>query len=118
MKQVRQSLSSPFPDEFRGIARLLHNHLQVVVRLWQSLPDTVQLTEDSHLHLLGGLVREGHCQDVPITRGILHDQSDVFGSKGKGLSTTGTRLIDSQGFYHRLKSSKSKVTPAFWNLVL
>ena len=31
MKQVRQSLSSPFPDEFRRIARLLHNHLQVVV---------------------------------------------------------------------------------------
>ena len=95
MEQVLQRDTSPFADEFLAEAGLLLNHFHVVSRFGELLPDAVKLTEDTHLHLFGGLIGEGNGKDVAIAGGILHQQSDIFGGERKCLAAAGTRLIDS-----------------------
>ena len=73
--------------------------------------DAIELTEDTHLHLLRGLVGEGHCEDVPETGGVLHHQPDILHGQGERLAASSGRLIDCQRFYHLRKISMSKSKP-------
>ena len=79
--------TGPFTDDRLGQSRALTDHLQVGLRVGEALPDTIQLTEDTFLHLLSGLVGEGHCEDMTVTLRVLHQQTDIFRSKGERLAT-------------------------------
>lgn len=50
----------------------------------------VDLLQDAGLHLLGGLVGEGHGEDVAIEFGLLDDVVDIFVGQLIGLSGAGT----------------------------
>ena len=65
-------------DLFGREISALQNALHVVVGLGQLFRDAVELTEDAHLHLLGGLVGEGDGEDVTVALGILHQELDIF----------------------------------------
>ena len=111
VEQVVERHARPFADESGFVACTLLDGLQIPVGIGQLVGDAIELAEDTHLHLLGGLVGEGHCEDGTIALRILHEQSDIFCGEGERLAAAGTRLIDCQGFYHRLKSSKSTCKP-------
>ena len=107
VEEVEEADTRPFTDDLRVETCLLLDDSQIVVRVWQLFPDTVKLTEDTHLHLLGGLIGEGDGEDRAVAHRVLYQQGDIFGGECEGLSAAGTRFIYGQGSYHRLKISKS-----------
>ena len=66
IQKIRQSYACTLTDNLWLKACLLCDASQVVVGFWQLFPDAVELTEDTHLHLLGSLVGEGDGEDVAI----------------------------------------------------
>ena len=75
--------------------------LHVAVAVGQLPPDAIKLAQDAHLHLLGGLVGEGHREGIAIAQGIQNEEFDIFHSQPEGLSTACTCLINGQGFCHK-----------------
>ena len=118
VEEVSQSDASPLADKGRLEARLLADGLEVAVRVGQLFPDAVELAEDAHLHLLGGLVGEGDGEDAAIAEWVFHEQANILGCECEGLAAACAGFVDCQGFYHRLKSSKSHAMPKLWKLML
>ncbi len=52
----------------------------------------VYLLEDTRLHLLGGLVGEGHGEDAAVTLGFFHGVVHVFVGQLVGFARSGTRI--------------------------
>ena len=102
MQQQVQRQASTLTDLFGREISALQDALHVVVGLGQLLGDAVELTEDAHLHLLGGLVGEGDSEDVTVALGILHQELDIFNGQREGLSRTRTSLIDGQSLAHSI----------------
>ena len=54
----------------------------------------VNLFQDAGFHLLGGLVGEGHGEDVTIEFGLFDDVVDIFVGQLIGLSGPGAGVQD------------------------
>ena len=94
VEEVGQCDACTLADEARLEARLLADGLEIVAGVGQLFPDAVELTENTHLHLLGGLVGEGDSEDVAITEWIIHEQADILGSECESLATACAGFID------------------------
>ena len=93
MGEVVEGYTSTLADNLWLKTSLGLDVLQIVVRLRQLFPDSIQLTENTHLHLLGSLVGKGYCQDIAIALRILYQQADIFGGQGESLTTSSTGFI-------------------------
>ena len=65
----------------------------------------MDLLQNARLHLLGGLVGEGHGQDVAVEMGLVDDVADVFVGQLVGFSRPGACI-------QNLRSHSSKFR--FW----
>ena len=95
VEQVVEGDACTLADELGLEACALLDGTEVAIGVGQLVGDAIELAEDTHLHLLGGLVGEGDGEDGAIALRILHEQSDVFGGEGEGFSTSGTRFVNS-----------------------
>ena len=118
MDEQMQGNTGTLSDD-RSIKTRFSLHLgSIALRVGQFIPNTIELAEDTLFHLFRSLIGKGHGKNLMIVLRIRHQQFDVFGGKCKGLTTSGTRLIDGQRTnrgcwicYHFLKSSKVNLQP-------
>ena len=106
VQQQVQGFASALADDFGCEPRVVNDALQVVVAVRQTVGNAVQLAEDAHLHLLGGLVGKGDGQNVAETRRVLDEQLDIFYGQGEGLAGTCAGLVNGEWLYHLRNSSK------------
>ena len=110
VQDAAQLAGSPFLQGFRRLE--LREEILEVRRLGRFRGEGEQLVQDAALHLVGGLVGEGHGEDVAVGLRILlrQEQADVFAGQVVGLSRTGGCFHDLD---HRpqiiLKSQYSQV---------
>ena len=94
VEQIIEGHGGSLANQLGIEACALLDGFKIAIGIGQLVGDAIELAEDTHLHLLGGLVGEGDGEDGAIALGILHEQSDIFCGKRKCLTTSGTGLID------------------------
>ena len=67
--------------------------LKIAIRFFQSLRNTIELTQYTHLHLFCCLVGKGHSENGAISHRILYHESHVFFGESEGLARSCTCLI-------------------------
>ncbi len=72
--------------------------------------EAVDLLQDAALHLLGGLVREGHGEDVTVDGGLFDHVADVFVGQLIGLARSGARIQDFRSHVVNVRT-KSRSAP-------
>ena len=80
----------------RRIGKQGRDEIREVGRIPRPGRENVEFLENTPLHLVGGLVREGHGQDVPIGLGVLlhQQQADICTGQVVGLSRPGRSFQD------------------------
>ena len=92
--EVLQGDSSSFGGCFLRDAQVGGDTIHVVGTIVEPFPNSIQLTEDSGLHLFGGLVGEGHSEYSVIGERIGNEQLDILHSQTKSLACASACLID------------------------
>ncbi len=77
--------------------------------------ERVDLLEYAPLHLLGGLVGEGHGEDVAVALGVFHRVAHVFVGQLVGLSRPRARIEDSRSHARRFRLVRNKSTKQIAN---
>ena len=95
VQDAAQLPRGPFPER-TGIREQGRNEVLVVGRILRGGRKGMEFLEDALLHLVGGLVRKGHGEDVPIGLGVLlhQQQADIFTGQVVGLPGPGRRFQD------------------------
>ena len=81
-------------DFFFGQMEVFHQPIYIRYRAGVVRADAIELPQDSFFHFGGGLVGEGHGQDVPIGVWVAYQMLDVFHGQRKGLSGAGGCFVD------------------------
>ena len=90
VQDLRAHRARPLPHGVGVEAQLLAQPAEVGVR--SARGELVDLAEDARLHLLGGLVGEGHRQDVPVQVGLFDHVADVVVRQLVGLARPCARI--------------------------